>query len=115
MAIKTLYIKKNDLQPYYYGQVKDASGAVVDITGATVRVTMKNASTGTLKIDRGTTGITVTDAANGKFQYAWQSGDTNTVGTYYIEFEVSPVGTGKFTVPANELATVIVADSLDTT
>ena len=114
-VLKDFYIKKNDLQPYYYAQVKDAAGAVVDITGATVRVTLKLAGASTLKIDRATTGITVTDAANGKFQYAWQFGDTNTAGTYHIEFEISPVGTGKFTVPANGVARVIVNDSLDAT
>lgn len=32
---------------------------------------------------------TVTDAANGKVQYEWASGDTDTPGTYKCEFDVT--------------------------
>ena len=31
---ETLYLKKNDLQPYYYFAFKDALGAFVNINGA---------------------------------------------------------------------------------
>ena len=114
MAIKPLYLKENDLQPYYYAQVKDADEAVVDIDGATIYCTMKSAA-GTVKIDRQTTGITISDGANGKFRYAWQSGDTDTAGKYFIEFEIVPASGGKFTVPAKptERAEVVIVPSLD--
>jgi len=117
MTIDAFYIKKNDLQPYYYAQIKDADGDVVAITGATICCTMKNARTGALKINRQTTGITISDATNGKFQYAWQTGDTNSVGKYYIEFEINPESGGKFTLPAKpaDKAEVHVTESLDTT
>lgn len=111
--IAPLYIKKYDLQPYYPAQVKDSYGNAVDITGATIYCTMKNLATGTVKINRQTTGINISDGANGKFEYRWQSGDTNTTGSYSIEFEVNPVSGGKFTVPTNKRAMVIIADSLD--
>ena len=113
--IPALYIKENDLQPYYYAQVKDADDAVVSIAGATIYCTMKS-SGGALKINRQTTGITISDGANGKFYYAWQSGDTDTTGKYYIEFEINPASGGKFTVPAspNEKAEVFIEPSLDT-
>jgi len=116
MSIEAIYIKQNDLQPYYYAQVKDADNAVVIITGATIYCTMKNARTGVLKIDRQNTGITISDATNGKFHYAWQSGDTDTVGKYYIEFEINPGSGGKFTVPAKpgDMAEVYITESLDT-
>lgn len=116
MSIETVYVKKNDLQPYYYAQVKDADGDIVDIDGATIYCTMKNAKTGALKIDRQTTGISITPATTGKFQYAWQSGDTDSVGKYYIEFEINPSSGGKFTVPAQpeDKAEVHITESLDT-
>ena len=110
------YIKKNDLQPYYPAQVKDSAGSAVDITGATIYCTMKADSDGTLKIDRQTTGVTITDATNGKFEYRWQSGDTDTIDNYKIEFEIVPASGGKFTMPAkpDEVAKVFIVDSLDT-
>jgi hypothetical protein len=111
-VIKKLIIKTNDLQPYYYAQVKDAAGAVVDITGVTIVATMRTFD-GTVKINRQSTGITISDAANGKFQYEWQSGETDTAGKYYIEFEISPSAGGKFTVPADNGAVVEIVDDLD--
>lgn len=116
MSIDAFYIKKNDLEPYYYAQVKDADGDVVDITGATIYCTMKNARSGALKINRQTTGINLSTPASGKFEYQWQSGDTNSVGKYYIEFEINPASGGKFTLPAKpeDKAEVHVTESLDT-
>lgn len=115
MVIPTFYIKVNDLQPFYYVQIKDGSGVVVDITSATIRCTMKSID-GTLKINRQTTGISISDATNGQFYYAWQSGDTDTIGKYYIEFEITPASGGKWTIPASpkERAEVFVEPSLDT-
>jgi hypothetical protein len=116
MTTAPFYIKVNDLQPYYYSGAQDADGEVVNLSGATIYCTMKAARGGTLKIDRQTTGINITDAANGQFEYHWQSGDTDTVGKYYIEFEVNPTSGGKFTLPADpeERAEVQVVSSLDT-
>jgi len=114
MSIKALYLKKNDLQPYYYAQVKDSDAAVVDITSATIYCTMKLIG-GAIKINRQTAGINVSDAANGKFEYKWQAGDTDTAGRYQIEFEVNPTSGGKFTIPADpdDKAEVRIKGSLD--
>lgn len=111
--IDALFIKQNDKQPYYYAQIKDAANAVVNITGATIYCTMKNLNTGTTKIDRQTTGINISDGINGKFEYRWQSTDTNTVGTYSIEFEINPLTGGKYTVPTRKQAVIVVEASLD--
>jgi hypothetical protein len=113
-AIDPLFLKKLDLQPYYYAQVTDSTGLVIDLSGATVYVTMKNLSLGTVKINRQTTGLYITDAANGKFEYRWQTGNTDTVGKYSIEFEINPLTGGKFTVPTGDRASVQIFESLDT-
>jgi hypothetical protein len=47
---------------------------------------MKAIGASTLKIDAG---VTVTDPENGAIQYDWASGDTDTPGTYYAEFQVT--------------------------
>lgn len=107
-----LRLKRNDLQPYYYAQVKDAAGNPVDLTAAAIVCTMR-ATDGTLKIERQSAGISITEAANGKFEYRWQSGDTDMAGKYFIEFEITPQSGGKFTVPADSSAVVLVTDSLD--
>lgn len=108
-----LRLKKKDLQPYYYAQVKDAGGNAVDLTGASIVCTLKDVEAGTLKIDRKSTGINVSDAAGGQFEYRWQSGDTDVVGKYFIEFEITPAAGGKFTVPVDSPAVVLITDSLD--
>ena len=113
-SINTLYLKKNDLQPFYYAQIKDSAGTVVSISGATIYCTMKGASTGTIKINRQTTGINITEGTNGKFEYRWQVGDTDTIGIYAIEFEVVPLVGGKYTVPTSKKALVVIEESLDT-
>lgn len=126
MLILPFYVVKNDLQPAYPAQIKNADGTVRNITGSTIYCTMKTKGGSTIKINRSTTGIVITDGANGKFEYQWQSGDTDTPCSrdtkgdyipYLIEFEVNPSGGGgKYTVPnpSQGEAQVIVTDSLDT-
>ncbi len=114
MAIKDLIIKKNDLQPYYYAQVKNSDDTVINLTGATIVCTMKDIQTGTLKVNRSSIGINITDAVNGKFEYQWQTGNTDTAGKYYIEFEINPASGGKFTVPTDNSAVILIKESLDT-
>jgi len=114
MSIKKLYLKKNDLQPYYYAVAKDSSGNAVPLSGATIYFTMKLLD-GDIKINRQTTGIHVTDETAGEFEYRWQSGDTDTLGVYAIEFEIDPSSGGKFTVPvkSDNKAIVTIRKSLD--
>jgi len=116
MSTKILYLKVNDLQPYYYAKAKNSDGTVISISGATIYCTMKEID-GSIKINRQTAGITISDAANGEFHYAWQSGDTDTAGNYSIEFEINPSSGGKFTLPADpdDVALVKIEASLDTT
>ncbi len=114
MGLKTLQIVLHDLQPYYFFQVKDSSGPI-PLTGATIRTTMKDICTSALKIDRATNRVTVTDTANGLAELRWQSGDTNVLGVYAVEFEITPSAGGKFTIPARGVRALIeVVPSLDT-
>ena len=115
--IEPLKLTVNDLQPKYFAQAKDSAGAVIDITSAVIVCTMKTADDVTIKINRQSAGVTITDAVNGLFNYAWQSGDTDTVGIYYIEFEITPSSGGKYTLPMpfEGKAEVHIKESLDTT
>jgi len=78
-------IKQNDTSPSLSAILKDSSLVAVDLTGATVKLHMKSID-GILKIN---SAMTITSAIGGTVQYDWQTGDTDTVGTYLVEFQVT--------------------------
>ena len=83
MSIK---IVQNDTRPPLdFSLTQD--GAPVDLTGCAVKFYMKNSTTGSVKINGATCAIT--DATKGKCRYNWTGSDTDTVGTYLGEVEVT--------------------------
>lgn len=112
--IDVKYINRHDLGPTYRSKIVDSTGATVDLTGATIVCSMKTTDGATLKINRQSTGITIYNQITnkGEFGYNWQAGDTDTSGSYYIEFEVNP---GKITYPnpKDGKAKVVIKDDLD--
>lgn len=78
-------IKQNDTSPSLQAILKDGGLNPVDLTGASVRFHMK-AVGGAIKVDAA---MTVVDQDNGIVQYDWEAGDTDTVDTYAVEFEVT--------------------------
>ena len=113
MAAETHRISVGDTLTPLACQLKqrDANGtlAAVNLTGLTVKFTLVN-SAGTKVVDEGTTGVTVTDAANGKVQYDFQTADVATAGTFYGWFTVYS-GTEHDTYPAGGRKLVIQIDS----
>jgi len=101
------YIKRNDLQPYYYVKAQKSTGASIDLTGATIKAIMKEVNLGTLKVNT-STGVTITAASIGEFHYQFPTSTTDTTGHYAIEFEVEPSSGGKFTLPVNRDSRIIV-------
>lgn len=79
-------LKQGDTSPSLAITLMDAAGNPVDLTGASVRFHMKPIDSPTVKIDAT---ATVTDAANGKVRYDWQTGDSDTLGFFQGEFEVT--------------------------
>lgn len=77
-------IKRNDLDPSIAYELTPRS---VDLTGATVVFNMKDSS-GSVKVNRAS-GSIVTATGTPTVKYDWTSGDTDTAGTYYGEFEVT--------------------------
>jgi len=98
-------IKQNDTSPSLQATLKDASQTAVNLTGATVMFHMKSVD-GTIKVDAE---MTITNAEGGVVQYDWQTGDTDTVGTYYVEFEVtySDLSVETFPNNGNKVVTVV--------
>jgi hypothetical protein len=106
MAFK---IKQNDTSPSLQATLKDAALDPINLTGATVRLHMKSID-GTLKIDQP---MTVVTPLQGLIQYDWQAGDTDTVGTYYVEFEVTYSDASIETFPNNGSKVVSVVRELN--
>lgn len=102
-------IKQNDTSPSLQATLKDASLTAINLTGASVQFHMK-AVDGTLKVDAA---MTVVDAEGGIVQYDWQSGDTDTVGAYYVEFEVTYSDNSVETFPNNGNKVISVVKELN--
>jgi hypothetical protein len=98
-------IKQNDTSPALQATLKDAALVPIDLTGATVMFHMKSVD-GTIKVDEA---MTITNNEGGVVQYNWQAGDTDTVGTYYVEFEVTYADASVETFPnnGNKVVTVV--------
>lgn len=102
-------IKQNDTSPSLQATLKDASGTAIALTGASVRFHMK-ALDGTVKVDAA---MAITNASGGVVQYNWQTGDTNTVGSYSVEFEVTYSDSTIETFPNNQNLTISVVKELN--
>jgi hypothetical protein len=106
MAIE-FSIYKKDLLPILQFHLKKRDGSCVDLTDvSSITFSMGTDSTNLLIDHRA---CTVTDAEDGKAEYAWQNGDTNTVGTYSGEVVVT-FQNGKS--QSTGLFSVLVLDSL---
>ena len=103
------YIKQNDTSPSLQATLTDASGTAINLTGASVRLHMKAVGAFTLKVDEA---MTISDATGGVVVYDWQGGDTDTFGTYNIEFEVTYSDSSVETFPNSGSETVIISKEL---
>ena len=80
------YIKQGDTAPALRATLKDPNGTAVDITGATVKFTLRSPA-GVVVVNEAAVTIVTADA--GIVEYAWQTGDTANVGYNSGEFEVT--------------------------
>lgn len=108
-------IKQNDRRPLFVVVLKDNIGeqdeATVNLTTATSAVFNMRTQAGTaLQINRGSAAIT--NAAGGEVTYSWGTADTNTVGTFDAELEVTWSDGKAETFPNNNYWTVQIVDDL---
>lgn len=102
-------IKQNDRREPIERVLRGSDGNPVDLTGATVRFIMR-ATDGTIKVDNAAT-IVGTPTA-GRARYSWGATDTNTVGTFEAEFEVTFGDGTKQTFPNRGYIAVAVVEDL---
>lgn len=102
-------IKQNNTSPSLQAILKDGSGTVINLTGASVRINMKAVGGTGLKVN---SAMTIVNATGGIIQYDWQSGDTDTVGSYALEFEVTYSDGSLETFPNSKNLSVTVVKEL---
>lgn len=65
----------------------DKNGTALDLTGATITAKIKNLSSGSTVASDGV--FTITDAAAGKFRWAYSTTDVADAGDYSVQFEAA--------------------------
>jgi len=110
MADPTFYIKQNDTRPELDIFLRDDKDRSINITGATVKFSMRNAATNVVKISLGS--VTTVSSTAGRVKYSFTASDTDTAGNFDGEFQVTFVGGQVETFPNDGYIKVIVTDDV---
>lgn len=103
------YIKQNDTSPNLDATLKDAAGSAIDLAGATVRFHMRAIGASAAKVDAA---ATITDSDAGQVRYVWSAGDTDTLGSFEAEFEVTYGDLSVESFPNNKFFSVEITDDI---
>lgn len=101
-------LKKGDTAPSLLYALDPVS---VVLTGATVRFSMRDRSTGAVKVNRQACSI-VTATGTPTVQYNWQGADTDTFGFFEGEFEITYAGGAIETFPNTSNISIRIAEDI---
>ena len=110
MADPTFYIKQNDTRPELDLFLRDDKDRSINITGASVKFSMRNASTNVVKISLAA--VTTVSSTAGRVKYSFTAADTDTAGNFDGEFQVTFIGGQVETFPNDGYIKVIVTDDV---
>jgi hypothetical protein len=110
MPEETFYIKEGDTASFITRDLKDAFGAPVNVTGATVVFSMRVKPAGTLKVTRQP--CVIVTAGTGRVRYEWIADDTDTADEYEGEFQVSYANGKIQTFPNDGHIPVVITDEI---
>ena len=110
MAAPTFYIKQNDTRPELDVFLRDDKDRTINVTGATVKFNMRNASDNVVKVDNGS--VTTVSSTAGRVKYSFSTSDTDTAGNFDGEFQVTFVGGQVETFPNDGYIKVIITDDV---
>jgi hypothetical protein len=102
-------LKQHDRKPSIAATLT-LDGVAVNLTGATVKFIMATAPGATPKVNAT---ATIVNAATGQVRYDWLAVNTDTVGIYDAEWEVTYPDTTKQTFPTLTYLTVNIVADLD--
>lgn len=103
-------IKQNDTSPALQCTLQDDQGIAIDISGSSARFHLVNYETGVVKID---SAGSIVSAVDGQVKYEWITGDTDTVGIYQAEWEVTYSDGSIETFPNNQNIIINIFDDLN--
>lgn len=109
-------MKRGDTAPIFVAQLKDSTGAPVNLAGAAVQFVMREATaaTNTTPVIAAPMDIAVDQVnAPGQVSYEWQPGDTDHARLYSIEFVVSWPDGKEQTFPTVGFVSLEVHDDLE--
>lgn len=106
--MSTFYMKQNDTSPSIKIECADGDDAIIPVTGASVNFFMRDAN-GTVKVNGAGD---VVDGPNGIIKYDWVLTDTNTVGVFNAEFQVTFAGGEIETFPNKGYISVVIGDDI---
>ncbi len=93
------FIKRDDTSPRLVGTLVDENGVKIDLTNAaSVKFFMVNPGDAANKVD-GSAATILAPPTDGRVEYPWTTGDTDTDGDYDGEFEVTWNDASKTTFP----------------
>ena len=110
MPEETFYIKQNDTASFITRDLKDAFGAPVNVTGATVKFSMRVKPAGTVKVDD--QDAVVVTAGTGRVRYEWTAANTNTADEYEGEFQVTYANGKIQTFPNDGHIQIVITDDI---
>ena len=110
MPEETFYIKEGDTASFITRDLKDAFGAPVNVTGATVVFSMRVKPAGTLKVTRQP--CVIVTAGTGRVRYEWIADDTDTADEYEGEFQVSYANGKIQTFPNDGHIPIVITDDI---
>ena len=105
----TFYVKQNDTSPAMLATLQDADGNAINLTGATVRFHMRAVGSTQVVVDQAATVVTPLE---GIVRYNWAADDTDTIGSYQAEFEVTYFDASIETFPNDGYIRVEVIDDI---
>ena len=110
MPTPIFYVKQNDTVPPLEVFLKDAYGAPVNVTGATIKFSMRVKPAGAVKVNAATADIVTAGA--GRVKYAWAATNTDTADTYEGEFQVTFSNGGVQTFPNDGHIAIVITDDV---
>lgn len=104
------FIKQNDTVSDVTRDLKDAFGAPVNVTGASIVFSMRVKPKGSVKVS-GAAG-TVIDGGAGRVRYDLTASDTDTADTYEAEFQVTYSDGGVQSFPNDGHFDIVITDAI---
>lgn len=106
-------IKRHDTAVQPRVKLLDEAGTAINLTGATVTYTLRNTSSGVLKINGGATTLANQGTNPGEVYYQFAAGDVDMIGTYEEQWQVTYSGGAKETFPVGAVQYVKIEEDYD--